>query len=469
MQTHEKDTKSIVIFLFAFIVSITSTFAQYVVEANVAYSKGVACLKRGKDAKAVACFRKVLKQEPQHDAACLMLIKLHLSKDHRKQAAFYIDHLARIKATSIKRDLERDYYLAFRDIELAKYIDAREQIEAIITKLHKERNFDFNLLARTYNALGYLDVVENQQGRSSKNRLVLHERDLLNARFLFEEALRYKPSSQIAATNYNRVNTALRVSPNKIDPYQVNDFEPVSYPSAAPALKTYSDAIAVKQEWLPAKVHWVIEDFSNYDELIFMMDASGSMRVPSEMNTNISRFDWMKNLSYHLLKKIKKSTNLGVIAVGGECGEQPSMQFSTASSRFEIANAIKHLQADGQTPVNEAMRVAKGLFKKNGKSKALLFMTDGMESCEPELTCELSAQLGELGVELHILSFLDQAKARNEYISYTCMAESTGGSLKGLSDGKVEKRDYQYQIEEQLIVPLLAPKTKDKQSVVLGY
>ncbi|MEM9847153.1 MAG: VWA domain-containing protein [Bacteroidota bacterium] len=449
----------------------TTLTAQYIVEANVSYSKGVACLKRGKYAKSIAYFKKTLKQEPQHDAACLMLIKLSLAKNHRKQAVIYIDHLSRIDATSSKRALERDYYLAFRSILQARYGIAREQMESIITRIHKDRDFDFNLLARAYNALGYLDVVENQQIGTSKNRMAVNERDLQNARFLFEEALRYKPSSPVAATNYNRVNTALRISPNKIDPYQINDFELPEYLPASPVMKTYADAgaIAVKTEWLPAKVHWVVEDFSNYDELIFMMDASGSMRVPSEMDANISRFDWMKNLSYHLLKKIKRTTSLGVIAVGGECGEQPPMQFSTASSRFEIANAIKHLKADGQTPVNQAMRIASQLFKHHGKKKALLFITDGMESCEPELTCELSAQLGELGIELHILSFLEQAKAQDAYVSYTCMAESSGGSLKGISSGEVKKKDYQYQVEEQLIVPLLERKVNHKQSVVAAY
>jgi len=470
MWTQGKMTITSIVLLLLFF-GIDTLNAQYVAEANLAYSKGIALIKRGKNSKSIYQFRKVLKEEPNHDAACLLLIKLYLEKNNNDQANYYINHLSKIQVTSKRRNIEKSYYLAFGKIIKGEYANARLMIEDVITKAHQNNNLDFNLLARSYNVLGYLDVMENQLESDNDKRVVVNERNLRNARFLFEEALKYKPSSPIAATNYNRVNTALRTPPNKIVPYQTDEFQ---YDTQLPTnrvkqnVQHYDMTLSFRQEWLPAKVHWVMEDFSNYDELVFMMDASGSMRVPAEMNPSISRFDWMKNLAYYMLRNVSTNTSLGVVAVGGECGEQPPLQLATNTSRGDIARQVKALKADGHTPVNQAISIADQLFKKRGKKKAILFITDGMESCEPGLTCELSAQLGQLGIELHILSFLDQAKAQNEYISYTCMVESSGGTLKGINEsGEVEQRDYQYNIEEPLIIPLLKKKEAGTERVVM--
>jgi len=471
MLTLRKFTVSVLGTLLLTIFSLGQLSAQYVVEANLAYSKGIALIKRGKEAKSIKYLRKVLEEEPNHDAACLLLIKLHLAKDNRKQAAIYIRRLQTIRPTSTKRNIERSYYLAFNDLLNGHYATSRKKIHKVITEIHKHKVFDFNLLARAYNALGYLDVVEHQSESEQKNRVAVQDRILTKAQFFFEEALRYKPNSPIAATNYNRVNTALRTPPNRIDPY---DLESIQLADYAPSVvvsndyKTTAD-LAIEEDWLPARVRWVVEDFSNYDELIFMMDASGSMRVPSEINPETSRFQWMKNLSYYLIDKIAYQTSLGVIAVGGECGERPPLFMSTSTARSQLVSSIQRLKADGHTPVNQAMEIAPDMFSKDGKKRAILFITDGMESCEPELTCKLSAQLGQQGIELHILSFLDQASAQNEYISYTCMAESSGGSLKGLDKNGVEKRDYQYIMEEQLIIPLLEKRESFEQSIVMGW
>lgn len=471
MLTLRKFTVSVlgaVLFLFF---GLGELSAQYVVEANLSYSRGIALIKRGKEAKAIKYLRKVLDEEPNHDAACLLLVKLHLAKDNRKQASIYINRLYTIKATSTKRNIERSYYLAFNDLLNGQYATSRRKIQEVITEIHKHKVFDFNLLARAYNALGYLDVVEHQSESEQKNRVAVQDRILTKAQFFFEEALRYKPNSPIAATNYNRVNTALRTPPNRIDPY---DLESIQLSDYAPSVVVNNDYkttvdLAIEEDWLPARVRWVLEDFSNYDELIFMMDASGSMRVPSEINPETSRFQWMKNLSYFLIGNISHQTSLGAIAVGGECGEIPPMSMATDSDRSRLVSSIQRLKADGHTPVNQAMEIAPKMFSQNGKKRAILFITDGMESCEPELTCKLSAQLGQQGIELHILSFLDQASAKNEYISYTCMAESSGGSLKGINKDGVEKRDYQYIMEEQLIIPLLEKRESMEQSIVMGW
>jgi Mg-chelatase subunit ChlD len=446
--------------------SISFADAQHIALSNNQYSKGIAFLKRGKDQKALTYFKKALKEEIRHDAACLMVIKIYLGKNQPKQAVFYLNHLSTIQATSNQRNLERNYYLAFNNILNNQHEVARDLLKQTVIDIHKNQKLDYHLLARAYNALGYLDVVENQDNGNGTKMLV-HERHLRNARYLFEEALRYRPSNPTAATNYNRVNTALQLPPNTIEPYPIHSISTTSA-TASPQMVAATRQTAIEEEWLPTEIHWMIDDFSDYDELLFMIDASGSMRVPSEMDTRVSRFDWMKNLTYHMLTSIQEKTKIGVIAVGGECGDRPPMQRSTATARFLLFDIVKNLAADGQTPVNTAMELAPALFGNKGGRKAILFITDGMESCEPERTCELSAYLGQQGIEVHILSFLDESQAIEEYVSYTCMAESTSGSLRGVDEnGTLEQRDFQYSVDDVLIIPELEKKSDNDESVAV--
>ncbi|MEM1325436.1 MAG: VWA domain-containing protein [Bacteroidota bacterium] len=440
--------------------------AQHLALANNQYSKGIAFLKRGKNQKALTYFKKALKEETRHDAACLMIIKIHLAKNQPKQATFYLDHLANIQATSNYRNLERNYYLAFNHILNSNHESARDLLKQTVVEMHKDQQLDYHLLARAYNALGYLDVVSNQEAKNGA-KIRVNERHLRNARFLFEEALRYRPNSPVAATNYNRVNTALELPPNHIDPYPLHSTA-TAVTLSNPQLIAATQQAAIQEDWLPAKLHWMIDDFSDYDELLFMIDASGSMRVPSEMDARVSRFDWMKNLTYHILKSIREETKIGVVAVGGECGDRPPMQRSTSVARFRLFDLVKNLTADGQTPVNAAMELAPALFGNEKGRKAILFITDGMESCEPERTCELSAYLGQQGIEIHILSFLEESQAMNEYISYTCMAESTNGSLRGVDEnGALEQRDFQYSVDDGLIIPELEKKSDNTQGIAV--
>lgn len=448
--------------ILALLLTTSIATAQNVEAANLNYHQAVASLKRGKVWRSTLKLKKAIKENPNHDAAYLLLIKLYVHNGKERKAMPYIEQLATVQATSQRRSIEKSYYTAYKGILDKNFLDAQQQIKHTIVEVHKNQQFDFSILSRCYNALGYLDVIQHPSEQSSRRKWVVNKRTLLNARFLFEEALRYQPQSQVAAKNYNTVNTALKEPPNKIDPYQIidlsqeNALETVATNQANPMLKA-------DPKLLPDGIVGMTNAMGEFDEVVLMIDISGSMRVHSLSKKEFTRYRIMKNLVYALLNNLNSHVLVGAISVGGTCEQQPSMKLATSKNRKLLSTTLSSLKADGHTPVNNALKHIPELFQSDANKRAVLFITDGMESCAPESTCELSAWLGSQNIELHVLTFLEEVGATLEYQSYSCMTQTSNGSINAISQtGDIEIRDFNFYIEEKLILPPLEQeKTED--------
>ncbi len=448
--------------LLLLFVTISSINAQDVEEANLLYHQAIAVLKRGKTMHATRQLKKAIKENPIHDAAYLLLIKLYVHTGRSKKALPYIERLALVEATSPKRAIEKIYYVAYKEILEENFLTAQKQIKDAIVEAYKKQQFDFSMLSRCYNALGYLDVMQHLSEQGTQKKRIVEKRVLLNARLLFEEALRYQPKSQVAATNYNIINTALRQAPSKIESYQLIDLIPEK-PLAALATKEEKPTLKADPALLPSGIVGITEALSAFYEIILMIDISGSMRLHSLSKQQFTRHRIMKNMVYALLNNLDANVLVGAVSVGGSCDQSPLMKLPTSQNRKAIATTLETIEADGHTPVNVALTHMPELYQSSNSKRAVLFITDGMESCDPEATCELSAWLGGQNIELHILTFLEEVGAPLEYKSYACMTQTSNGSINAISPkGDIEVRDFNFYIEEKLILPPLEQeKTED--------
>ncbi len=439
--------------MLLFCMPLCELAAQSTVKANLTYYKGISSLKRGKMDNAVRQFKRVLRENPKHNAACLALIKLHLAAGHERKAARMLNYLAH--ADGDKTQLERDYYLAHLNILLQRYPAARTHLEQLVTNAYDVENPDFSILARCYNALGYLNIIQSKN-RKSEGYVFTHSNILERSRIMFEEALKYNAQNASAFTNYSKINKLLDLSPSMILPYQPNDFleEDVNEKIKKEAATT---DIVYEEELLPEQMSSLLEYSSTYDELLLMIDVSGSMRVPLKKGVDKTRFDVMKNLTCYLLDKVNDKTRMGVVSVGGDCGNQPSLRKKVErNNRITLASAISNVKVDGHTPINDAILIVPELFRAKKNKKGIVLITDGMESCDPNETCKLAAWLGSENITLHVLSFLEEKVHPEEYSSYTCMAATTGGTLSSLNkDDAIQENDYQFINEEKLLLPPL--------------
>ncbi len=431
-------------------------------DSKVYYHQSITHLKRGRNLRAVQCLKKALALNPSNDAAHLLLIKIYIKSKKEQKAIPYLAQLHTIVPSSTYRAIEKGYLLGYNYVLQQDFPNAEKQLKQTIIEAYKYRQSNFHdILSRCYNALGYLNAIQHP-AEEIKNQqiLVLHKRTLFNSRMLFEEALRYNPQHKIAADNYNRVNTALHMPPDRITPFSENPNEAfnnltINHPSAPVA--------PINPTLLPIGLELMSKWMNNCDELLLMLDISGSMRVNPQFNTENSKFNIMKNLVFHFLNTVDHKVNLGLLTVGGSCESEPIVKLSTSSPRRVLSNALQKVEAEGNTPLNHSLRHAPELFKSNNKKRAILFITDHTDGCLPDETCHLSMWLGTQNIALHVLTFLEEKDALLEYKTYNCMTQATNGHLNLLSPtGLIEQKDFNLQVEESLLLPIMQQRSIDE-------
>ncbi|NJK83436.1 MAG: VWA domain-containing protein [Saprospiraceae bacterium] len=194
--------------------------------------------------------------------------------------------------------------------------------------------------------------------------------------------------------------------PNRIDPFpkEWNDETMDNTPT-----KHFSAPIAtVNTALLPIGIELMSSWMNDCDELIFMLDISGSMRVKTPFSPEATKFNTMKNMVFHFMNTLKTNVQLGLITVGGSCESEPSLKIGTSASRRTLSNALQTIEADGYTAISRSLRYAPELFEGDSKKKAILFITDGTDSCLPDETCNLSIWLGTQNIALHVLAFSEK-------------------------------------------------------------
>lgn len=458
-----------VLCIVLFIGTTQQAKAQPNLDANLYYTHGVEQMRLDKPNKAIKWFKKSLRALPKHDASMLMLIKIYLMSEEEEKAVALIQRLEEVKPTNQERTYEKEFYLAYKQIIDKAYRGATIRLKNLVTQIHADQDFDFFLLSRCYNALGYIEIIQYCNEFDTK---VVKENVLRSANFLFEQALRYNKRSTTAGINYNTVNTALNRPPRIVIPYKITDFKGNDGAFTETFVSQSKAYYPTNSELVPRNTDDLIETLDKYQQLLVMVDGSGSMRQPANANTPHSRFEVMKNLVNYVLNTTKKHTQIGIISVSGQCEEAPLLKYPTTTDRAKVFEVLANLEADGHTPVNNALEEAMALFDSKGENRAILFLTDGMESCDPNSTCELAAMLGLEDIAIHIVTFLNEEGHESEYQSYTCMSSSTDGSIQTVTDNSAVKNStFEFIMEERLVVPKLQKKKEEtsNESVAFAY
>ena len=255
------------------------------------------------------------------------------------------------------------------------------------------------LLSLFYNALGYANILN--QGRSShrKNDIDphyhVHTRDMLRAHTYFEQALTYDNSNQAAWHNYNIICDSLDL--------------PVKF-SFDSSRSDIDDDEASESSFihLPESILSAF-DFTSTNELLLLLDISGSMVQEKIQCQDTTRFSVMKETALKLAKKTPDTVGLGIGTIGGDCGTDPRLWHSTGElSRRDMRYAIEFLVPDGTTPLLEMLQNSTELFSTMpGTEKTIFLVSDGANVCNAGGVdiCEWADQLSAKNITIHILTF----------------------------------------------------------------
>jgi len=436
----------------------TAVWAQEPQAAVLEYNKGVILLKQGKEWRAMRHFKQAFKHDQGHTEAGLKLVKYYTQKGKFKKAARFTPHLVDLGSDSEAELAEKSYYQAYLNIQTLQYMEARQRLNSSIHNTIRAESPDYHLLAQCYNALGYLEVVQqgvNSRGRKARKHIKIHPNDMRKAMKQFRLALEYEPDNEAAQANYRAICQLLGLTPRSVTPV---------HSRIEPNKKKVATKSTDNGVYFPIleNSEVLIDQLNQHEEVVLIVDISGSMRVPLNDQLPVSRFEAMRNTVLQVLEEVDEDVRIGIITLGGDCDQPPYLKMqAAANNRSYLQERVKALPKDGHTPLNDVLKVVPDLFTGQTYNRAVMLLTDGIASCNPEKTCRTAAQFGDMGVFMHVMSFLMKTDAHaEEYSSYECITKNASGKLLSIStEGKIKLEKVEILTDEQLLLPKIERDT----------
>ena len=315
--------------------------------------------------------------------------------------------------------------MAYADAELF-----HKAVTAIRSSIELQEDLDNDrLLSLFYNAAGYATVLN--QGKGAHNRgdirphYHVHTRDMLRALEYFEQALHINGSNAAAWYNYRLICDSLQIEP-KI-PFDSNGVFDDLYSASIPSLTE-----------LPQSILSAF-NFEEFNEVLLMLDNSGSMVQESVQCQDTTRFSIMKETALELVMRMPDSINVGIGTIGGDCPDPPRLWHRVGElSERDMRYAIEFLVPDGTTPLLTMMEQSPELFSGQPRTRKTIFLvSDGANVCSAGGLdiCEWVEKLASRNITIHILTFLNASFSNTEaFAEYTCLADKTNGNILYLDD-----------------------------------
>ena len=291
------------------------------------------------------------------------------------------------------------------------------------------------------NALGYAQIMNQGKGTGAHGGLPphyhVHRRDMEQAYQSFQAAYQADVQNTQAAENYNILGDTLGLAGIQIVEDSVVGRD-------TRELKSYQYAS------LPANVQPLLK-FVDYDEVVFLLDISGSMVMEEVTCIANDRFDVMRETAQLLLANFADSTKVGIGTIGGDCGTEPKLWHPVGElNRKDLGYALRFLVPDGTTPLLTILQETPSLFSDNpNTSKALIFISDGENVCRlPGVDiCEWTNTLASQQITINIMTFLGASLDNtNAFAEYTCLTENTFGRLLYLDGNRCRLEEYRFDL-----------------------
>lgn len=383
--------------------------------------------------KALGYFRKAY-QAASDRVVFAMAYALSLAETGKPEIATSILSDARRRLPPLHPDYQQqlillNYVDAIVQTKAGRYTAAQNSIRRAVSEQEKQLdNRSHKRLSGMYNLMAYLKIISQESPRSHAGlspHVHLQERELKAAFPFYEKAVALDSSRQDAKQNLQQLADTLQVdyainhipktveSYDRLGVYNIND-----YPH------------------LPDDVESLLA-FGHYDELIYLVDISGSMVMETVGCIGADRFTVMKEAAEYLLDFLPDSTQAGLATIGGECENEPDWWIATDSFnrkdlRFEIAN----LNSNGTTPLLTTLLRTPELFSDNpNTTKSIFFISDGENVCAlPGIDiCEWAEELANQNIVLNVLTFLDKGLNNSgAFAEYACLADRSGGQVRYL-------------------------------------
>lgn len=282
-----------------------------------------------------------------------------------------------------------------------------------------EHSAQRELHSLTLNALGYAVLMDQGKGQHKKAGWPLHShvhrRALERAIPYFAQAVERYPDNAAARDNFRILADSLG---------QDTRLDTLTGEGSTPAYTFLSMHNTLFREL----------GLFGYDELLFLVDISGSMVMEKVICMGATRFDVMKEMAQKMLDDVPEATLLGIGTIGGDCGTVPKLWKRAGTfPRSELRDDLRFLIPDGTTPLLTMLRAAPELFAGEVSARKSIFLiSDGANTCrEPGMdVCAWADSMDKKDITINILTFLSTTSNNTEaFAEYLCLAENTGGQI----------------------------------------
>ncbi|SJM68664.1 VWA domain-containing protein [Gulosibacter sp. 10] len=177
---------------------------------------------------------------------------------------------------------------------------------------------------------------------------------------------------------------------------------------------------------------------------VLILDASGSMAEPDGDDSGATRMEAAQAAATGLVDQLSADAELGLVAYGANTGsgdadreascEDIETLVPVGSGNAEaLKTGIAEATPSGYTPIGASLRVAAEQLPDEGP-RAIVLVSDGLDTCAPPPACEVAEELEAQGVDLavHAIGFRVDEEARAEL---SCIADATGGTYSDAQDG----------------------------------
>lgn len=320
----------------------------------------------------------------------------------------------------------RTYAICLLQTQAGRYWQARARLTPLIQTEESRENFNPDRLAGMYNLAGYLQILDqgtptSHQGQALHKHIQIE--DLEQAIPYFEKALSIDSSRQDSKTSLKIINDTLGRDPQ---PYTM---DPRSLELSIPRF----DA-PVGLEHLPYGAS-SLDLFGQYDEVLFLVDISGSMVMEEVSCMSTDRFNIMRDAAVYLLDRLPEESIAGLATIGGDCNTEPSWWIAADSmDRAALRFEIRYLNPDGTTPLLNILVKTPELFTPAaGRKRGIFFISDGENVCSLSGVdiCDWARSLRDQNIELNVLTFLDQGLQNSgAFAEYACLTDRSGGEIR---------------------------------------